>query len=234
MNAVLRRLLAAAALGAAGAAAHAAATLEVAPVRHELSAARPLLAMTVTNRGQQPATLQVRGFAWSQPDGEDQLLPADDAVISPPIFTLPPGASQIVRAQLRPGAGPREATYRLLIDELPSAEQPSNGVRIALRLSIPVFVTAAPRAPAQLHWQLAPAGLQVANAGLVHQRLREIALVAADGRTITPLAAASPYLLAGAQRRWPLPAHAVAAGDALTLRYTTDHGRVEVPLVARP
>lgn len=233
MITLLARRAFAAGLLATTAAAQAGATLEVAPVRHELTAARPLLSMKVSNRGSEPATLQLRAFVWSQADGEDRLLPADDAVISPPMFTLAPGASQIVRARVRPGAGEREASYRLLIDELPAGE-PNSTVQVALRLSIPVFVNAAARAPAQLEWQLGAAGLQVVNAGRAHQRVHDLSLWAADGRVIAPLAATSPYLLAGAQRHWRLPERGVAAGDAVVLRYTTDHGRVDVPLVARP
>jgi fimbrial chaperone protein len=231
---LLGRSFAAALLGIAGLPVFAAATLEVAPVRHELAAARPLLMMTVTNRGAEPTTLQVRGFVWTQADGEDRLLPADDAVISPPMFTLAPGASQVVRGQLRPRAGDtREATYRLLIDELPSA-QPEAAVRVALRLSIPVFVRPAQRAPADLGWQLDASGLRAVNEGSNHERVRELSLRGADGRTIAPLHAAPQYLLAGATRRWPLPERSIAAGEALVLRYVTDSGRVEVPLVARP
>lgn len=223
------------ALGAAGAAA---ATLDVSPVSHELSAARPALAMTVSNRGTQPVTLQVRGFAWTQPDGSDLLLPAAEVLVAPAIFVLAPGHSQVLRALVQGAAGTQERSYRLLLDELPVPGADAS-VRMALRLSVPVFVrgVGAPAA-ARLEARLPPghAALIVGNLGTARERIHQLALLTDDGRRIEALRAGGPYLLAGAERRWMLPdaARALPAGAVLRLSALTDAGRVEVPLVVAP
>lgn len=213
-----------------------AATLEVAPVSHELSAARPALSMTVTNRGHAPATLQVRGFAWTQDDGEDRLLPAAELMVSPPIFKLAPGATQVVRALVQGAASERERSYRLLIDELPD-DADGVAVRVALRLSVPVFVKPAGPGGPQLDWALSAdaRGVRIDNRGGSYQRVHQLSVLTADGRSLDA-ASPGPYVLAGAQRRWSLGAAAATLrpGDTVRLSALTDGGRVEVPLVVGP
>lgn len=213
-----------------------AATLDLAPVSHELSAARPALSMTVTNRGDAPTTLQVRGFAWDQDAGEDRLQPAPEIIVSPPIFTLAPGQSQVLRALVQVPASVRERSYRLLLDELPP-DTDRSAVRMALRLSVPVFVKPPESAPAKLDWALAAdgRGIRVGNLGGSRERVHRLELVTADGRRVAA-SASGPYVLAGAERRWTLDedARTLKAGEVVRLSALTDAGRIEVPLVVAP
>lgn len=215
----------------------AAATLDIAPVSHELTAARPALSMTVTNRGDAPVTLQVRGFAWDQDSGEDRLTPAAEVIVSPPIFSIAPGQSQVLRALVQGPAPERERSYRLLIDELP-AEGERSAVRMALRLSVPVFVKPAlEQPPAKLDWALAADGrsIRVANVGGSRHRVHRLELLRADGQRLAA-SSSGPYVLAGAQRRWTLDedARSLKPGEALRVSALTDAGRIEVPLVVAP
>lgn len=216
----------------------AATTLDVSPVSHELGADRPALAMTLGNRGTEPVTLQVRGFAWTQPDGSDRLLPAAEVLVAPAIFVLAPGQSQVLRALVQGAASAQERSYRLLIDELPGRDADAS-VRMALRLSVPVFVRGAGTpAAARLEARLPPgnAALIVGNLGAARERIHQLELLTADGQRIEALRAGGPYLLAGAERRWVLPdaARALPAGAGLRLSALTDAGRIEVPLVVAP
>ena len=214
-----------------------AAVIEVAPVSHELAPGQQALSMTVTNRADSGVSLQVRGFAWTQDDGQDRLLPAADVLVAPAIFSLAPGQSQVLRAALRAPATLREGSYRLLIDELPMAGE-TGQVRMALRLSIPVFVPGSARAPARLAWQIDAAGraVVVSHQGGQRERVHELALVTASGQRVPASPDGGPYVLAGAQRRWALPVGpaTLRPGEAVTLVALTDAGRVEVPLVVAP
>lgn len=214
----------------------AAATLDLAPVSHELTAARPSLSMTVTNRGATSVTVQVRGFAWDQDGGEDRLQSAPEVIVSPPIFSLAPGQTQVLRAMVQGLAAERERSYRLLLDELPS-EDDRSPVRMALRLSVPVFVKPVGDSPAVLGWALGADGrsIQVGNSGGSRQRVHRLELVRADGQRLAATAT-GPYVLAGAQRRWSLgdDARALKPGETVRVSALTDAGRIEVPLVVAP
>jgi fimbrial chaperone protein len=235
LSRVLVRL--AAALLAAQPWAAGAGTLEVAPVTHELAAEARHLGLTVTNRGSLATTLQVRGFVWTQEHGEDRLAPAPELLFSPAIVRIEPGKTQIVRAMFSDGSAPHERSYRMLIDELPAAEA-AEPVRFALRLSIPVFRQGRSPAPAQLRFELSPDGssLLASNLGGRRERVRELALGAADGSRAVPVEATGPYLLPGARRSWRVSngALGVAAGQPLILTALTDAGRIELPLGAAP
>jgi fimbrial chaperone protein len=214
----------------------AAATLEVSPVLHELPATQQAIRMSISNHGSAPATLQVRAFAWAQRDGRESLTPAPEVILSPPMFRLEAGRSQIVRAMF-PGMTPAsEMSYRILIDELPEAGA-SEPLRFALRLSVPVFrLPPSPTAQA-LNWQLEADGrrLVATNSGGRRERIRELTLVAAGGESTQPASPWGMYLLAGHSRSWTVaPEAALKAGDRWTLTARTDAGRIEVPLVVAP
>lgn len=236
----LTRCVAAGLLLAAGLACHAA-TLDVTPISHELPPGKNALSMTVVNRGDAPVTVQMRGFDWSQDERQERLAPNDAVLISPAIVTLAPGKSQIVRALFPDGeAGAlRERSHRLLIDEIPSPGEGAAPVRLALRLSVPVFRSAKAQRPAALDWQLeAGSGrLWARNEGGMRERVRDLELRLADGTRATLLAPATPYVLPGASRSWALADAVrplVKPGQPLVLSAQTDAGRVEVPLVAAP
>lgn len=112
------------------------------PVRIELSAATPSAVLQVENTQTLPVTIQLSTMAWSQPAGKDELKPSRDILATPQIFTLKPGATQIVRiGWLRKTESDQEASYRLLLDEiLPPPAPDFKGLQVALRISLPVFI----------------------------------------------------------------------------------------------
>lgn len=231
-----RTRLACAALLLAWAGAARSAAIEVAPVVHELAADRSALTLTVSNRGPAPVTVQLRAFDWTQPEGSDRLDPSPDAMLSPAIFEIAPGASQIVRAWVpAPVEAGRGRAWRLLIDELPVATaEATQAVRVMLRLSVPVFRAAARPLPPGLDTRIDAAGrrLVMSNRGGTWLRLRELGLSPGGGAAVTPQAPPLAYLLPGAERAWPLPdTAALRTGDTVMLSARTDAGRIEVPVV---
>lgn len=220
----MRRSLAAAALAVLPLAANAGA-LTVNPIRLELAAGLAATSMTIGNAADAPATVQVSVQRWRHRDGVDELEPAtggDAPIVTPPMFQLAPGASQIVRIGFAGRhAMAEEGRWRLVVEELPQAQLQAlpvalTPVQIAtrLRISLPLF-----RLPAvvrsQLDWQLERASsgsspaLAVVNRGTTTERIDRAQLHGGDAALAG--IAGPVYLFPGEQRRFPLPASAIAA-----------------------
>lgn len=187
-----------------------AAGFNIQPVRVDLSAETRVQVVEFTNRGRSAATFEARVFDWQQPAGEDKLSPTRALIVSPAVFRLQPGATQLIRVgllELSHQGG--EAAYRLLLEEvLASGNAPAQGLRIALNFSIPIFVRAGQQTPAALSGHIEPLGGQSAlilrNTGGQHIRLQEIALLT-PGASRRLLFSGNAYVLPGQTRRWPLP-----------------------------
>jgi fimbrial chaperone protein len=213
-------------------------SFSVSPVRVTLSAAAPIAALTVRNNGDEPALIQLEATAWLQQDGNDSYAPTRDLLATPPIFTVPARGAQVVRLGLRraPDAR-RELTYRLYLQEVPAPPGPGfTGMRVALRLGVPVFVAPALASAQVLTWQLLrrpDGGLAVAclNDGKLHARIVSLTLVPAGGIALPPVAIATD-VHAGQRREWPLAADLpLMPGTAVHLRAVTERGDADADLV---
>lgn len=212
--------------------------LSVTPVNVTLASGMQTATLTIVNQAEEETSVQIRIFTWSQ-DGEgDQLMETPSVIVSPPIASIAPAGSQVVRILLRQASQGKEATYRILVDQIPNAAKAS-GVRMVLRMSIPVFVLPAARAVSHLQFHLEQRGdkffLVCLNDGLRHDLLRDIALTASDGRKFQIAAGTPPYILSGVTHRWPLQINGAPpqSGEVLRLTTTTDSGSLhqDVPLV---
>lgn len=216
-------------------------SLSVLPVNVLFSPGQKATSLTVTNMGTVETAIQIRAYAWSQKDGDDQLTDSDAVVLSPPLARMAPGASQVIRLILRQPPQGREATYRILIDQIPPPAEPGI-VHMVLRLSIPIFAQPATRAipHVQFHTEIDVGKLFLVgiNDGLSHEVIHDIVLSTSDGRKLMEENGASPYILAGATRRWPIAAQAPLPLPSETLQMTahSDAGAIEkqVGFVAAP
>lgn len=206
------------------------------PVRLNLSATAPTAALTVRNTGDASTLVQLELVAWAMENAQEQYTPTDDLLATPPIFTIAPGQSQIVRVGLRrPAAGPREKSYRLFLQEPPVQRQGDQvqGLQVALRIGIPVFV--APAAPARpdVQWRTLRVDedairIEAANAGNAHMKLTGISL--RSGEQEWAVQDGFAYLLPGDTRYWIVRTAGAAPDGFLTLRAATEDGAVEVEL----
>lgn len=211
--------------------------LEISPTRLDLRPDARVTALKVLNSGRQPVTVQVRGFRWSQEGGNDRLADTTELIASPPIFELEPGRTQIVRVGLRSmPATAGEYSYRLLLDEIPSADrQAGQALSLPLRISLPVFARVGSPGEPNLSWELISTGrelqLAVRNDGASHEKLRNLRITDTGGdRSLGGLV----YVLPGSERRFRIgPDQAGAAGGELRVSATTDEGGVDERL-ARP
>ena len=125
-------------------------SLQVDPIRLEINAGRLTATVRVSNQEQAPVTIRAYALTWNQVDGEDRYEETSAVIVSPPIFTIPAGGTQIIRVGLRVGSGTPRA-YRLMVEEVPQAV-PGGGVQVALRLNLPLFVSIDAGSATELSW----------------------------------------------------------------------------------
>lgn len=198
-------------------------SLSVLPVNIYVSPGQNATSMTITNSGEKKTVVQIRPYEWNQKDGTDQLVDTNEVLLSPPLVTLAPGASQVVRLILRHPPKDHEATYRILVDQIPPPETQGT-VSFVLRLSIPIFAVPPVRCAAKVQFRLEHDGDQLyvvaMNTGTLHEAVRDFGLTTLEGRKlkveITPLF----YLLPGVTRRWHIVAEDPVPLQTSTLRLT--------------
>jgi fimbrial chaperone protein len=208
-----------------------AAALQITPILIELAGGARTSTVQVENRGGGATTMQVRVFAWTQPPDTDKLTETTALVASPPIFSIPEGATQIVRVVLLAPPGASEQAYRLLLDEIPGPAQ-GTAVVVALRVSLPVFAIPASAPPAVLKWNLetGPDGkprLSIANVGGRYARIADLKLTLPNGVAL-PMKqiGQTPYVLPHAERHWTIDdsRHAIRPGISVMVTGTSNAG----------
>lgn len=193
------------------------------PTLLEIQADQNATALWLENRGSRPAQMQVRVFAWTQPDGENQYKEQHELVATPPMLTVAPGRRQMIRlSRARAAPADIEEAYRVVVDEIPDATAATQGVgvRFQLRYSLPLFVQASEHthtrhssgrddAPQpRLTWSLLREGddlwLRMDNAGRIRARLTNVEF---EGGTHSMGDGLFGYVLARSRARWRLPGH---------------------------
>jgi len=200
--------------------------LSVVPVNVFLQPGQRTTSLSVTNSADKPTSIQIRAYDWSQKNDEDQLIDSKVIAVSPPLFTIVPKGTQVVRLILRQPPVGSEATYRIVLDQIPGPSEPGV-VQMVLRLSIPIFAAPATKVVPRDRFYLDRDGEKLllvgVNSGLSHDTIHDIAVTASDGRKFTLKTKVSPYLLAGATRHWELDAQGYAPQPGESLKLTA-HG----------
>ncbi|WP_409317522.1 molecular chaperone [Pseudomonas sp. KCJK9016] len=201
------------------------------PIDPVLEADQQASALWLENRGNETANLQIRVFGWSQNGYQEQYQNQRDVIGSPPVAKIEPGQKQLVRLTRTRDVPPgQELAYRIIIDEIPSAQPPvadagktAAAIRFQMRYSVPLFAYGAglwgkedstrQRDPKgiglpQLSWRSVSVDgkpyVEVRNQGAVHARLTDVAF--RQGGQSKPLAEGLlGYVLPGAVMRWPAP-----------------------------
>jgi fimbrial chaperone protein len=228
MGKCLLALLACVALAAPAAAS----TFNISPIRAQLAGNHRTEALSIVNADDSPVVVQVRVVAWSQKNGAEQLDDTRELLATPPVLQIPANGQQIVRVALRRDPDPsQELTYRVIFEEVPqAAPKDFVGLRVALHLSIPVFVAPAHGKPsAQVVWEsrwLPNGQLEVAatNSGSGHLQVTDFE--AQFPGSLMPLrGVTSKYVLPGSRMSWVLtpPADAIRQG-AIPIRGHSDQG----------
>ena len=122
-----------------------AATFSINPTRVELDAKHRSDIITVFNSGDATLRLQVRSMHWQmQGDGKWKLDPSDDLIVTPELAEVAPGKTVELRVGSLQVVDTTEASYRLLLNELPGlANDPSaksGQIRVLTEINLPVFL----------------------------------------------------------------------------------------------
>ena len=218
-------------------------SFSISPLRVELSTQAATAALTIRNGEDAPALVQVETLLWSQSAGEDKLEPSKDLLVSPTVFTLPPRGSQLVRVALRGTADPaRELSYRVILQEVPPEASPDfTGLRVALRLSIPVFVAPTTPVKPDLAWSAARDAsgafvLRADNNGAAHARVLSFTLTPESGTGAVLQDSVATYVLPGQYRTWTLQNNnktrddSTASAARYRLKANTEQGEVVAEL----
>lgn len=214
-------------------------TFSISPVRVELSGAAQTAALTLRNPEEAPVVVQAEAMLWEQVDGQERLTPTRDVLVSPAVFTVAGGGSQLVRVALRRPADPqRELSYRLLLTEVPQkADRQSTGLSMALRLSLPVFVEPAALSAPRLEWtaNTASGGVVVTarNTGTAHAKVLSFSLTPDGAATPALQQSVTAYILPGQSRTWTIDnnndtATASTEWNRVRVKGTTETGDFEV------
>ncbi|MBV4474103.1 molecular chaperone [Pseudomonas sp. B2M1-30] len=201
------------------------------PIDPVLEADQQASALWLENRGNETANLQIRVFGWTQNGFEEQYRNQREVIGSPPVAKIEPGQKQLVRLtrtrEVPPG---QELAYRIIIDEIPSAQAPAAAdgktaaaIRFQMRYSVPLFAYGAglwskedstrQRDPKgvglpQLSWRTVTVDgrpyVEVRNQGAVHARLTDVA-IKQSGQDKPLAEGLLGYVLPGAVMRWPAP-----------------------------
>lgn len=210
-------------------------SFSVSPVRVHLSQQQPAGMLTVHNRTDQETIVQLQPNVWWQEGGADVLERTTELIVVPPLLTLKPGGSQVVRIGLRkaPPAG-GELSYRLLLREVPPPPAKEfHGLQVALNISLPVFVQPVHAVQAEMHLRLVRAGegrmeLHVSNIGDAHIQFQQLSLADGAGTELTGRELPA-YLLPGQRRIWQFETD--AAAELWSLSADTDGGALEAELL---
>jgi fimbrial chaperone protein len=183
-----------------------AASLRVAPVVIDLTAPTASSHITLWNDAAKPINVQVRIFKWNQATGADVLVPAQEVVASPPITSMKAGGQslvRIVRTSKAPVSG--EESYRLVVDELPTAGSQAATVVMVVRHSIPVFFSQDQVSAPSVEWNIAPSvgGYQVTAVNRGQRRFKVANLSLKTGTaTLGKREGLVGYVLGGSSVSW--------------------------------
>ncbi len=214
---------------------------EIDPVRIELSTQQQTAALSVKNTTNQSTSIQIQAVTWSQHDGKDIFAPTKEILVSPPIVTIAPKSEQIIRVALRRDASAtKELTYRLNLQELPP-KQSANfaGVKVALRVTMPVFVQSlAGGAVPKMEWDISKMPedqlkATLRNSGNAHIQVSDFALYIPGVDKPIAGESGSSYVLAGQTREWMLTPNSLDKVTNNRLRFTasTDANNIDTEIV---
>jgi len=220
-------------LGAAFAVPASAGSLKVNPVHINLPADLQSVSLKMTNGDTAPVSVRVVTLAWTQVAGRDVRTATKDVILSPPMFTIPAGQTQLVRIGLRNRAG--TGAYRVIFEEIPRNQEVNGQVQINLRLDLPLYVLAKGRTKADISWRAwrDASGEMIVegrNRGMLHGQV--LAIDADQGGRRLSLSSQMGVVLPRSARQWTAGKHPeFPIGTPLLLRVKGSAGETQTQIV---
>jgi fimbrial chaperone protein len=216
-----------------------AAGVSVMPLPMRLSPSQPSELLRVTNDGDSENSFQIQAFIWTQsPDGTIDLHPSLSIVAFPEVFTIGPNETRNIRVGVLQPSGAAEATYRLVVQQLPPPPLPGKVIQILPGIDLPVFIARGDAAgkPEIADATVAQGRLSFAlsDSGTAHILLQELVVTGRDeaGRRVFAAAAAPSYVLAGGHRDYAVQ---IGTGDCTRIQTIaiTAHFADQIPPVTQ-
>ncbi|HEX6376219.1 MAG TPA: fimbria/pilus periplasmic chaperone [Allosphingosinicella sp.] len=212
----------------------AAGSFQVNPVNVAMKAGRKTAALTIKNSDAAPVAVRVSAYRWTQENGIDVYSPTEDMVASPPIFTIAPGATQLVRIGIK-GRGSGGA-YRILLEEIPRQRPDGAQIQVALRLNLPLYILSPGGGKPELSWsawrdRAGDLFIGATNRGQVHAQVLEIAAAdRAAGEKI--LSQQMGVVLPGSARHWKIGRRSdFGVGSPMQLKVRNPAGEMQANIV---
>lgn len=118
---------------------------KVNPVRIFLDPQTRIEKLTLTNSNDEDLNVQIKVYQWTQDEkGQDIYLDTSEVIIFPKMASLKKDEEKIIRIGTNQKSGPSEKTYRLYVEEIPSAEKAETKnptVHMFMRIGIPIFLS---------------------------------------------------------------------------------------------
>ena len=207
----------------------------VSPLRVYMNANEGISVIRVGNPSNKPVTFRLEAFTWADSKAFNELQPTTDLLAVPPVFEVDAGESQVIRIAMRDSVefpdGVAERTYRLVLNQVPTAVGKREGVSFAYRINMPLFV-ASPSAKPQAIWSVNKDDsdrplLTLANEGNAHIQVDNLQLT--DGETEAKIfnLKSGGYIFAGERRSWPLDVSLSDLKSDLNLQADTNRGALK-------
>ncbi|HEX2584666.1 MAG TPA: molecular chaperone [Steroidobacteraceae bacterium] len=236
MNTLVRWLLGAM-IGITVAGNATAGTFSISPLRIELDKKQNIGVLTIHNDEDAPLLIQAQIVAWSQQNNEEIYSLSKDLLVTPPVIQLAPKSDQIVRVALRHvELNNSELHYRLILNEVPPEKRDNfNGLSVALRMSIPIFIKPGAVSP-DMKWTTTwtadgSMNVEAYNAGTAHLQVTDFELQfgpmdnSPEKLRVNP----SRYVLPGSRIKWTVkPPATVDHNAAITIHGYSDQGEFRV------
>ena len=209
-------------------------TIQVNPVNVLLPTDKTTASISVRNGSDEPVSVRVSALRWTQQDGRDVRSATNDIIASPPIFTIPPKGSQLVRVGLR--ARTAGAAYRIIIEEIPRPRPDSGSINVALRLDLPLYVLGPRGSKPQISWGAWRNGqgeliLEARNRGTMHQQVLGIDALDFAGKR-SALSSEMGVVLPSSARRWNAGKRPdLPSGTTLQLKVRNPSGEISDKVV---
>jgi fimbrial chaperone protein len=204
-------------------------TFGISPLRVQLDQKHRIGVVTIHNDEDTPLFLQAQMVAWTQKDNEDKTADASDLLVTPPVMQLAPKADQIIRVAIRHvDLKDAELQYRLILTEIPPPrKEGETGLSVALRLSIPVFITPASATHANVHWSAQwidadQLRIEAYNDGNAHLQVTDFDIAFGNSQKlrVNP----SRYILPGSRISWTVKPTQVDRTVAMSIHGFSDEG----------
>src|SRR5262245_16152320 len=187
-------------------------TFQVNPIRITLSQQSTSALLSVRNESAEKVRFQIGVFEWDQSvDGEMLLNPTEDVVFYPNLLVVDPGDERNIRVGTSKSVVTSEKSYRIFVEELPSAEKSEHsGIRILTRMGVPIFIQPVKRLLQGNVEGMKLGGseftFELRNDGNVHFFPRAIRVQGkdSDGATLLERQLQPWYILSGGMRKYSI------------------------------